>query len=138
MKVFRPGLKPMYVDEPEPAPVAKPAGPTQADLVKMAIAQANARAAAANLRQDGPTLEEYVAAGYDPKTYPPAGFAAVESKVAPPASKSLFGANPTELIPPVSPKPLVDNNLAPGDPAPMVPATEPPSTEPPQVDPLLK
>lgn len=28
-----------------------------------------------HLRDDGPTLTDYVSAGYDPKTYPPKGFA---------------------------------------------------------------
>lgn len=31
------------------------------------------------LRTDGPTLDEYVKAGYDPANYPPAGYAAVPS-----------------------------------------------------------
>lgn len=31
------------------------------------------------LREDGPTLEEYVVAGHAPETYPPAGFAVKES-----------------------------------------------------------
>jgi hypothetical protein len=31
------------------------------------------------LRTDGPTIEVYVAAGYDPKGYPPEGFAEVDS-----------------------------------------------------------
>jgi hypothetical protein len=31
------------------------------------------------LKQDGPTIEEYVAAGYDPKGYPPKGYASKSS-----------------------------------------------------------
>lgn len=38
----------------------------------------------AELRTDGPTLAEYIAAGYDPETYPPEGYA---SRDAPPAPK---------------------------------------------------
>lgn len=121
MKVFRPGLAPQYVDEPAPAP-SKPAAPTQSELIKRAIASANARhAAAALLRQDGPTLAEYVAAGYDPKTYPPVGYAENPPPAEPPMP--MFGTAPTELIPIVKPLPLVDNNVSAGDP---------------QVDPLLK
>lgn len=43
-----------------------------------ALAEAHAAVEAAEaqpLREDGPTLEEYVAAGYDAEGYPPAGYA---------------------------------------------------------------
>ena len=33
----------------------------------------------AELKQDGPTISEYVAAGYDPKNYPPKGYASKSS-----------------------------------------------------------
>lgn len=33
-----------------------------------------------HLREDGPTISEYVAAGYDPKNYPPKGYASKSSE----------------------------------------------------------
>ena len=50
--------------------------------------KAPAPAASSELRTDGPTLEEYVAAGYDAKTYPPKGYAAKPSKASSSSSSS--------------------------------------------------
>ncbi len=47
-----------------------------------------------SLRTDGPTLEEYIAAGYTAEGYPPAGYAAVASK---PAAQDQA---PTEIAKP--------------------------------------
>lgn len=104
MKVFRPGFKPQYHDEPEPLPLPKPVGPSPEELAKTANAQTDAT----GLRQDGPTLKEYLDAGYDPKNYPPTGYASREP--------DILGPQPTQLIPTVKPLPLVDNNKVPGDP----------------------
>lgn len=35
---------------------------------------------AGELRKDGPTIEQYVSAGYDPKTYPPSGYESRSTK----------------------------------------------------------
>jgi membrane protein involved in colicin uptake len=47
----------------------------KADAEAKAKADAEAKANAPQLRTDGPTLAEYVKAGYKPETYPPQGYA---------------------------------------------------------------
>ncbi len=58
------------------APATAPESPTPTDEVAPVEA---APVAPQELRQDGPTLEEYVAAGYPADRYPPEGYAARES-----------------------------------------------------------
>lgn len=63
-----------------------------------AIAESGAqeKAKALPLRTDGPTLAEFVAAGYAEKDYPPAGYAAVVEKFEP---ESLHPSNATVPAP---------------------------------------
>lgn len=64
----------------------------------------------APLRTDGPTLAEYVDAGYAPETYPPRGYAAVEPHIgltdAELAEAGIFST--VETAPPCVPGPSVN------------------------------
>ncbi|MDE2097470.1 MAG: hypothetical protein KGL39_09515 [Patescibacteria group bacterium] len=77
MKHFRPGLPPVFTGPdalPAAAPVAKPpSAPTRprGNLTASLSPLVNAD----GLRTDGPTLAEYVAAGYKAESYPPQGYA---------------------------------------------------------------
>lgn len=93
MIIYRPGFAPEYIDEPAPA-----AEPKQGDLPLPEVAQAMALAQARqtqvlsytrthapestlvqNLREDGPTLEQWIVAGYQAENYPPVGYAELPS-----------------------------------------------------------
>jgi hypothetical protein len=60
-------------DGAPPAPMAVP------DATLPTTASAEAEAPITPLRTDGPTFEDYVAAGYAPESYPPVGYAEVPS-----------------------------------------------------------
>jgi len=49
-------------------------------IVKNAEEEAEARGEEATLRDDGPTIEEYVKAGFKASTYPPKGYASKSSE----------------------------------------------------------
>jgi hypothetical protein len=93
MKVYIPGMPVQYIDEPAPA-----TEPKQGELPLPEVAQAMALAQARqtqvldytrkkapespltqNLRTDGPTLEQWVGAGYQIENYPPVGYAELPS-----------------------------------------------------------
>lgn len=72
--------------EPAPQPVVasvEVGDKVNASLIADALAllEATAPKADAVLRQDGPTLAEYVAAGYKAENYPPQGYAPVADRV---------------------------------------------------------
>lgn len=91
MIIYTPGFPPKYVDEP--APTAEVTHNPLADVAAaMALAQARhkqvltyTRSTAPqkeliqNLRLDGPTMEQWVGAGYNADAYPPDGYAELPS-----------------------------------------------------------
>lgn len=58
-----------------PAPVVIPAKQPLQKMVQKFSAQVKPPNEANGLRTDGPTIEEYVEAGYDAASYPPTGYA---------------------------------------------------------------
>lgn len=44
------------------------------------------------LREDGPTVDQFVLAGYDPSTYPPAGYASLNTEAEIDAAKVAYAA----------------------------------------------
>lgn len=130
MKVFRPGLPPVFTDEdavnqppkvPTPAQAAKPANPFLPP--EEAMAAAAARHAATKGEQPDPNQPP-------PAPVPPATPAEPPQGPAPNPGASGAPAT-TQLIPPVVPQPLIDNN------APPAPSPAPtPQPEQPAADPL--
>jgi hypothetical protein len=103
MKIYRPGLPPVFTDEDArtpPPPKPEPKGPVKPGespflAPDLAIAAARLRAAAAGqVPHDEP-----------PPAAPPAPTPEVETPVPPPTTTN------TQIIPPVEPKPLIDNNV---------------------------
>lgn len=96
---------------PAPKPPTPPAAPPQRPAASASAAAPQPKAFP--LRQDGPTKEEYVAAGFSADTYPPPGYAARESsqgngipgrqgpKLPPPPIVSSGGVNAPEAFVPV-------------------------------------
>jgi hypothetical protein len=89
MIIYRPGFARLYVDEPDPAGAAKaepnhfpegahatePVQARQSQVLGYTRTAGQPAALVQNLRQDGPTLEEWMKAGYEPQHYPPVGYA---------------------------------------------------------------
>lgn len=93
MITYIPGFAPLYTNEPDPSSVEVKGADTFIQVAQ-AMASAQARQAAVldytrtatvpsplkvNLRTDGPTLEVWVAAGYQVDKYPPDGYAELPS-----------------------------------------------------------
>lgn len=89
------------VDAPEAAPEAEaPEAVVESPVVEIVQPKTG-------LRLDGPTLAEYVAAGYDAANYPPAGYAAKSERGQMDGATDLFG-NPSNY------KPLFQSTVSPG------------------------
>lgn len=82
---------------PQPTTAASPPVviPAPQQKLVLKLSEAQAQKPQQKLRNDGPTLEEYVAAGYDPESYPPEGYAVREvvyrfAKLRGTAAKTVF------------------------------------------------
>lgn len=78
MKVYVPGFPVQHIDEPAPAvqPPTKQPSSQVLDFTRTAPKQ---QPLTQNLRTDGPSLEQWLKAGYAAKHYPPTGYAEVPS-----------------------------------------------------------
>ncbi len=128
MKVFRPGLPPVFTDEdapnqPAPPKAVKPdakANPFVTPEEAMRLAQARHIAANGQLPQQ-PAPVAPVA---------PVAPAANTTQTAPSPNPGASGAPATtEIIPPVAPQPLIDNNKPPVAPPPVAPPPAPKQPE---------
>ena len=113
------------LETPEPVGGPKPGAVTP-------VGTSGTQPPAPPLKSDGPTLEEYVKAGHEPKTYPPHGYApkafkqkrmddlqiTFEKHKAADAKKNADGGSPTT-------EPTTEVPAPPGDGAPAAPAGEP-------------
>ncbi|MFP5078649.1 hypothetical protein ACLE20_15190 [Rhizobium sp. YIM 134829] len=75
---------------------------TAKDLESRGIAKrVDETASATTLREDGPTISEFVAAGYDPSTYPPAGYASrsTDQEIADAIAQAGAAASKAEVPP---------------------------------------
>jgi len=101
----------------QPAQKAAPTGATEAtdgNKEQSPPADDKPKTEEPPLRQDGPTLEEYVAAGYKAENYPPPGFAAKPSPAAAGAPEAPAAhETPSEAQKPASEpaSPAADANL---------------------------
>jgi hypothetical protein len=66
---------PKWVTKPDGEKVIVQSEEEEIALTKNDNNKAELNQNASELKQDGPTVEQYVAAGYDPSTYPPKGYA---------------------------------------------------------------
>jgi hypothetical protein len=121
MKLFRPGLPPVFTDEDAPAqsnraftPAEKAAGADKPFLTpEAAMAAADARHVASGAGVQQPPSSVQVTKPAPAPTAPPAA-PAVDPPQGPAPAPGASGASATtQIIPPVAPQPLIDKNAAP-------------------------